>query len=297
MPTPTPTPTPLEPNEIQVYFDTAWIHDVSGDSLTNENVSTHKIWQTRLENLSDESGMPADGIELDFATVNPFSILTDQYLIKMGPPAYTWSFGSLLEGSQVSADAGIVWGKDRFSMVPGFDASRSFDKTEFSAPGTQTMTVTVTPREDKGGELFIRVLVKETAYVDAAITSHTGGSETELSPDGHQLTIYGISTELDTTSSVTVTIQVTPKTPKAEFLPGVWLGWRETLDFGTTKGSSISKGVEELGTRTVSAASDYLWIWEEYTSHVIRWQQMSRGVAETDNKVRVHFSSVWQYYV
>jgi hypothetical protein len=113
--------------------------------------------------------MPADGIELDFATVNPFSILTDQYLIKMGPPAYTWSFGSLLDGSQVSADAGIVWGKDRFSMVPGFDASRSFDKTEFSAPGTQTMTVTVTPREDKGGELFIRVLAKETAYVDAAI--------------------------------------------------------------------------------------------------------------------------------
>lgn len=294
-PTPTPTPTPSEPNEVQVYFDTAWILDISEDSFINRVVSTHKVWQTRLENSSDESGMPVNGLELNFATVSPFSILTDQYLMRMAPPAYSWSFGSLPEGSQVSADAGFVWGKDRFSMVPGFDASRSFDKTEFSAPETQTMTVTVTPREEKGGELFVRILANETAYVDTVIASHTGGDDTELSPDGHQLTINGISTEPNTTSSVIVTIQVTPKVPQAEFLPEVWLGWRETLDSGTTKGSSISSDVEELGTRKVMAQGGYIWSWEECESHVIRWPQVSRGVAETDNKVRVNFASVWQY--
>jgi len=239
--------------------------------------------------------MPVDGLELNFATVSPFSILTDQYLTRMGPPAYTWSFGLLLEGSQVGADAGFVWGKDGFSMTPGLDASRSVDRTLFSSPETQTLTITVTPREERGGELFIRVLATETAYADAAVTSHTGGSETELSPDGHQLTIYGISTELDTTSSVTVTIQVTPKVPEAEFLPAVWLGRRETLDSGTTKGSSISRDVEELGTRTVTAALDCIWSWEECTYDVTRWPQVSRGAAETDNKVRVNFASVWQY--
>ena len=297
-PAPTRAPIPSAPNEVQVYFDTTLIRDirdVSKDDFSNGEVTFLKAWQTRIENSPDESGMPVSELELNLATVSPVRILTDQCLTRMGPPDYTWSFGSLVEGSQVDADAGfIMWKGIRFSTTPGFDASRSVDRTLFTSPGTQTLTITVTPQEKKEDELFIRVLATETAYVDAAITSPIGDS-TEISQDRHQLTIYGIDTELNTTSSVTVTIQVTPKVPQAEFLPEVWVGWYETLSSGTIRESSLSSHVEELDRWMVTAEGDYFWSWEERTFLAVRWPLVSGGAAETDNKVRVDFSSVWNY--
>ena len=291
-----------EPNEVQVFFDTISVHSISQETFSNRLVPAYKIWQTRLENSSDASAMPVTGLELDYTTVIPFSVLSDQNLTRRGPPTYTWSFGKIHDGSRVGADAGF--GPDRGpdlgtsehrDIMPGFDASRAVDQTLFSSPGNQTLTVTVTPREEREEELFVRVFTNNTAYVEATITSPIGGNGIELSQDRHWLTIYGISTELNTSTSVTITIQVTPKVPQAEFLPDVWLGWRETVNSGTAKESSISRDVEGLGTWTVTAEGNYIWNWEESTSYGIRWPQVSRGIAATDNRVRADFAIRWDY--
>ena len=190
------------------------------------------MWRTHLENSPDESGLPVTGLGLTFTTERAFDIYGWEKLTKMGPPAYGWSFSDILEGDQASAEAGFVWGRNRFPMTPGFDASRLFDKTEFSVPDTQTLTITVTPREEKTGKPHIAVHTytpDSESLVDAVIISPTSGEHVKLSPDGHDLYIDEIPMELNTPWTITVTIRVTPKVPEVEFVPYVWVGWRETL--------------------------------------------------------------------
>ena len=102
------------------------------------------------------------------------------------------------------------------TFTPGFDAARSADKTEFSELGTQTLTITLTLRE--GTEQFgIVIHADENDLVNPMITSPTNGDGIELKREGHSLHIDPKGLALNTTWTITVTIQVTPKVPEVEY--------------------------------------------------------------------------------
>ena len=82
----------------------------------------------------------------------------------------------------------------------------------------------------------------------------------------HRMYFSDIPMQVDTPWSVTVTIEVTPKVPKVEFMPYVCVvwngeGWTWFPSTGTTSGSFVSCGWEEMGTWTWSANGDYVWEW------------------------------------
>jgi hypothetical protein len=258
---------------------------VPEDTFVNGEVHGSTEWTTRLASL----GIPVRGLSLDLSSDLTFDYLTTANLSRLAPPTYEWSFGDVAEGSEAGADVALRPTPERFNFTPGFDASRSFDETEFSAPGVQTLTITVTPRA-KRGELVVRVRAEEDAYVTPVITSPTSGDHHELSRDGHELTIYGMPVEVGVPLVISVTIGVIPKVAEIEFMASVWVGWRETLDSGAVLGSSVSRTDDALGTRTWTAEGEYSWQWEAHRSYAVRWLPTSRGTVAAPNRVFVGFA-------
>ncbi|MFQ5878963.1 MAG: hypothetical protein ACE5IZ_02155 [Dehalococcoidia bacterium] len=166
------------------------------------------------------------------------------------------------------------------TFTPGFDASRSVDVTQFSGPDTQTLTITVTPRQVME-RLGINVAAPENDLVNAVITSPTSGDDIDLSPDGHFLRINPTGLPLNTPWTITVTIQVTPKVPNVEFVPTVVVStWDEPLASGTTTGSSVSHTVDGMGTWTWSAQGSYEWQWREQIVRHVDFPSHSTEVVE-----------------
>ena len=234
--------------------DYEWVQYVEEDRFTSQNLGGmggDKLWRTRLENSQDESGLPVAGLTYSFTTDEPFEVATCQDLMRMGPPEYGWFLGDIAEGHQANVESGFSLPHERspIVLIPGFDASRSVNKKEFSASDTQTLTITVTPSEEHIGELYICVRADEDAYVAPVIIPPV----------------------------IIVSIQVEPKVSKVEFIPQVTVGWREILDSGTTNGSSVYRTAETLGTCTLQAKGEYIWDWVEYSSHLISWRSHSGG--------------------
>jgi len=155
---------------------------------------------------------------------------------------------------------------------PGFDFTRSADQTVFTSPSTQTLTITIIPREEKLDKLTIEIDTSENDKVGAVITSST--KEEHLLPTSGANNFYlsDIPMELNVPWTVTLTIQVTPKVPKLEYMPYVdvnWLGgdYNWTPTNGDTSGSFVSVGWEEMGTWMWSAEGDYLWKWWRNVPH------------------------------
>jgi len=140
-------------------------------------------------------------------------------IIMLGPPTYEWSFGDVGEGSEHAGqgfDAYVGFSYATTKVTPGFDLSRSFNKTVFTAPDTQTITITVILRDEPIKQVNISLSTWEDDLVDPVITSLSGG---KISPDGRCAEINNIPVELNTPISVTVSIQVTPKVPEVEYKP------------------------------------------------------------------------------
>jgi len=280
-------PIPSAVNEIQVDFETTCIRDVSEDTFTNRQVASRKEWHTCITNSVDENGMPVTGLGLTFTSELAFRRLMFSNLTTMAPPTYEWSFGNVPEGSQASADAGFEFvptGPDSFPFIPGFDASRSVDKTIFTAPENQTLTVTVTPREKRNENLFIQVQADESYYTDAVIIS-TSGKNIKLSSDKHNLEVYDMPLKLNTPYSITVKIRVTPKVPKVEFMPYVGFNWGIDMpphSEGTTKGSFLSFDVDGVGTWTWSAEGNYVWEWRNQAPNFLVGLHPRVSVIEND---------------
>lgn len=264
-------------NEVHVAFLTTVSHFISGDSFANGEVIGGANWHTRIVNSPDETGAPVTGLGVTLTTELEFEYVDKQYLTRMGPPTYEWSFGdareegSLLLAWTPDATVGFMSG-DRFpfKFTPGFDASRSADKTVFTGPDTQILTITMTPREEveklRGLEVVVHTISPGKENVeDAVITpiSPTSGEHIELSPNGHDLGIRQIPLELKTPWSITLTIQVTPRVSEVEYMPFIaliWSGPPKGASSGTGRGSSISY-TNEAGTWAVSADGNYIWNW------------------------------------
>jgi len=283
-------------NEVVVDFTSSFNYYVSGDVFTNQEVTGVRSWRTNVLNIPDETGAPIAGLGLTLATelvaTNPWC----ENLVKEGPPVFEWFYGDAPEVPESArgkayTESGVEFG-DEFPATwqPGFDVTRTVDKTVFSAPDTQTLTITVTPREEKIGELHIAVhtRAKDIGHVmeDAFVTSYTNGENIMLSPDADDLYISKIPMELNTPWSITVTIRVIPKMPDVEFVPFIgiiWNGPGGAPSQGTTSGSFISYNMGGAGTWTWSAEGNYVWNWWAQAPHyVLGLMPLSDLVGKTD---------------
>jgi hypothetical protein len=208
-------------------------------------------------------------------------------LVTKGPPSYEWSFGDIPEGTGTDTwvDSRQPTGLDSVpvTFTPGFDASRFADKTKFSTPGIQTLTITVTPREPIHG-ISIYVGVEEDENADLIIISPMCDNNTRLSPDGHTLMVNLTGLNLNVTCTTVVTIKVTPKVSEVTFLPqvNVMESGREVAS-GSNIGNLISHPVGELrdnvSTWTWRTQDNYMWQWREVISRWISFRGTVYGPA------------------
>jgi hypothetical protein len=233
-------------------------------------------------NTTDETEEPVRGLRVTLDSDLPFDNFFGADLIRRGPPTYEWFFGDLAEEDKYTGWAtGVIIGFHSLdspgavpvTFSPGYDLSRSFDKTVFTEPDTQTVTVTVIPREEmiKGVQIFVHAGL-ESDLVDAVIISHSGwdGEQANVTPDGQYSEVgapgLGIPVEINTPVTITVTFQVTPKVPKVEYKPPVGIGLTYSSEYysGTTSGTTLGDSfsyTNEAGTWTVSAEGNYVWDW------------------------------------
>ncbi len=268
-------------NKVRPSFITHWIYDSPEDTFTNGEVTGRKDWHANIG-----SEVPLLGLTLTLDSTLNFDHIMKENLTTTGPPTCVWSFGDVTPGAGCDAYVGFGSldspGVVPVTFTPGFDASRSADKTKFSAPGAQTLTITLTPREAM--ERFnIVINADENDSVNPVITSPTSGDCIRLMREGHSLHIDPTGLEPNTTWTIAVTIQVTPKVPEVEYLPFVGIAQREPLDSGTASGNSLSLPVTDMGTWTLSAEGNYKWDWTEAIIRQVCWHPYAGGEGEGSN--------------
>jgi len=266
-------------NEVLVHFLSCTDYDVHGDTFTNKEVSGSSSWHTRIINTPDETGEPVTDLQVTLNSELRFDSIPPQHLTRIGPPVYEWSFGSVPEASSELLawlpDACIGFAsaeQSPFTFTPGFDVLRSADKTVFSGPDMQTVTITIIPREniDRLENLSICVHAKPDPdgghFIDAHITSVSTpfDEHIDLSPDGYDLGIFEIPLELNVPWECYFTLQVKPEVPKIEYMPyvAVICGEPHTEPYasGTISGNSISF-TNDAGSWTISGKGNYVWSW------------------------------------
>jgi len=264
-------------NEVCVSFIEERDYKVSGDRFINKEVATERWWRTNLLNLLDETGEPVIGVqlsldsEISFGGISGFfsgRIERDQ-LTTMGPPTYEWFLGDVPNGKTITTngwpwDAYVVRYRFPDKLAPGYDVSRSFDKTLFSTQGIQKLTITITPREESIDTVDIYVHTDEDEFVNPVVLSYSSesGGDVRIEQGGHRSGIRFVPVELNTPMTVTVTIQVTPRVPLVYYKPHIGISTDRVSipERGITTGSSVSY-TTEVGTWTWSAEGDYVWDW------------------------------------
>jgi len=269
-------------NEVSAMFSTQWYYDVPGDNFTDHLVGGHEDFFAQIENDPDETEADVTGLTLTLDSGLAFDCIEPDP-VTIGPPTYEWSFGDVPEGLGPVAWVGFMGPTQPLvPLTPGFSASRALSETEFSAPDTQTLTITLIPEAAEvvsEGWFSIGVGVHENDLVDAVITSPTGGEGIQLRSEGHRLDIHPTGLNVGDEWTIEVTIQVTPKVPKVEFMPYVDIKWLEPpSDSRSTTESWLSYPVPDVGTWTWSAIGSYEWQWTYNMMRGLQWHPCSREI-------------------
>lgn len=192
-------------------------------------ISSANFWVTSLQVYStDENAI--DDVPLDFRlgwsfyfkntdqtqNVSHVTMTTDVSgigaIVYTGPAAtvvdsvYTWDFYDVPPQASKSS---TILEVTMFNTAPGFASSRQVDKEIFTEPGTQTVTVTITPDQE-----FDNI----AAYVECQ-----GAGETELvswEPVGPVIQVTSNPTP-EQTYTYEFTLMVTPKSGPVRFVPVV----------------------------------------------------------------------------
>ena len=266
-----------------VKFFNSYGYPVSGDSFTNTEVTGNKIFATGggpvNTSLSNVNLNLANSTSFDWKSPPPTSITGYNY---------QWYFGNLpRSGGGAYAEVGL---NNSGTYTPGFDASRSADKTTFSASGTQTLTVSIIPREVFLQLIFIQIKANEDQYVIPTIESVTSPNEAPLntiilSPDGHEMNILINNPTKDTpyTYTITIHLDLKPGVMQLEFMPMVGLGTFQTIASGSVTGTSVSRlandynssPTTDVGTWTWSSNESITWNWSEGSYRGVGFQGYS----------------------
>lgn len=278
-PTWTTTPVPTLPaginNEVEVVvFNSVRYHSLN-QSFTNREVDGYFMTHSHIQNTADASNAPIYGLRLEFRSDNQGLDPTEEYLVASGPEGFEWFFGNVEEESIQNIYRSEAYLKSddsyRVPFTPGFDASLIVDEAAFTEPGVQTVTLTITPREELDFVDFIFHL-DGGAYgerFDATITNlepgeHRGpaGERITVTADRKNIGVMSLPLVVNEPYSFSMTLQVDP-------LYGGAVIYRPYLGIatipGSTGGSSESTGnsitipVEGIGSWTWSAIGEYLW--------------------------------------
>jgi hypothetical protein len=279
-------------NDLNVVFGTIFTYNTSGDVFANAEVSGNQVWFSNFTNSQDYSGEPATNVTLTLVTDKTFDRISappglidrGPVLNLTGPPMYRWSAGNVPEfdsttsGPQVPQNVSQT--SSQATFTPGFDLTRTIDRTVFNETGVQTMIVTVTPRKDLS---YFEVIIKPISndHVKTQITFPvTDASQgVFVSPDNSSVSIYSNQkTEAGEAKTFTTKILVTPIDQTVEIIPPVRVATSEEQATGNDSESSCSLAVSDLGTWTWSADGIYEWFWSENIMKAVVLNGNVRGV-------------------
>jgi len=274
-------------DNLRAHFITSWNYNSPGDSFTNDNVTGSRQWAAKIQNRLYATGETLASANLTLTSDLEFDFIYPEPET-MGPSTYEWLFGEVPVGG--GKEVHVASESSDVTYTPGFDASRSVDKTVFDAPGTQTLTITVTPREAMDS-IAMNVAADYPDWLNAAITSckledGSGGDKFtfNLSPDGYWLWTWLDGPVVNTEYTYIVTIEVTPTVPKVECLPLVQVVNlpKGPITPGGTGGSLTYATVDGMGAWTWSTGGSYPWAiaaGEPFRSVV--WHRSCREIVNT----------------
>jgi hypothetical protein len=247
-------------NDINIRFSTICSYRASGNSFTNMEVSGPASWSANFSNTIDSTNEGVKNLSLVlnsneiFSSINP---IPNSY----GPPTYQWSFGDFaqnnLPDSSPQLSVQLVKSSNQATFTPGFDVYWSADTTRFSAPGTQTITITLIPKETQDDSIQINTSRQTNvqAIINPPQLSKTG--IVSLSADGSTLNILNLMQQAGETLTYTITVQVTPNASIVEFMPDITIASHEKISENVVIGNSISQTMADVGTFSWSADGSY----------------------------------------
>ncbi len=217
----------------------------SADSVPNTALLNQQSWTVNVQTNDPNIVLPSAKVDM----TPRFDCLGWQGRIRFDTcengQTYTWNAGDftgfnnfrLLEDSLPPGIPG---------MTPGFEFSRSFDNTSFSAPGYQTAHFILDLQRDSGwlslggapfGDIFgVDSDDVYAAAVDATYTLSKGGVSTQIAPPAGPFTLNqssGFSRQnLDAGYRVeaTITYFVAPKHVNAQFKGALTATWTQRVD-------------------------------------------------------------------
>ena len=254
-------------NEVHVHFWSGYNYVESGNNFTDHEVTGYSSWGTGFYNTDDASDSPVDALGISLNSDVEFDALRPEPTT-VAPPSYEWCLGDIPEAVWEGDQGGARVSKaDPTRFYPGFDASRSADKTEFSALDTQTLRITVTPRRPwqsivvsmRGVDNeLVSTVIASVGYDDTDPSQHIA-----LGPDGQNLLIFMENPVVGKLYTYDVTIKVTPKMNPVEFMPQVYIQGSDEIAWAKPEGDSFSRTIPGLGTWTYSAQGNYVWEWND----------------------------------
>lgn len=279
-PTLTPTPIPTLPpgvnNLVMVNFFNSFRYHSTGKTFINREVNGFLHNAIMLQNTPDDSSAPVYGLGLEFSTEPGVtkSNVQREYLELMGPPVFKWFFGNVPEEPIRGVTEAYFDPEGSFGALftPGFDASISVDKRNFTEPGAQVVTLTIVPRQYLYNPDFIFHLDggAYARYADVVISSldpgeHRGpaGERITVTPDRKDIMVDDLSLTINEPYSFTMTLRVDPRQPNINYEPYVGIAWLPgESNRGTTLGNMLTVPVDKVGIWTWTAIGEYLWEWQ-----------------------------------
>jgi len=265
-----------EVNTAEVSYSSWRFYTAPENTFDNHEVTGNTWWQADLWNLPDATGEPIAGAELSLdsnLTLDWDTPSIDASLFTEGPPTYEWDFGDVLEGEMglmfvhPTNPADEVLG----SFTPGFNASVSVDRVQFSEPGIQTLTITVEKVDPDAYFLlvvssdvtsFTFLPIDEGDLVEAVMLPPFPEWTESVFPGGTGFIMDTMRIEPYETATYELSIEVTPKVPRVEYKPAVLLVSQGAYpERQSDPGSYHSFEVDSLGTWTWNAEGEYDWQW------------------------------------
>jgi hypothetical protein len=248
-------------------------------TFTSHEVKGVSHWATHLQNTPDGSQAPVYGLGLEFqADVDKVSEnISDKKLVSKKHPIYRWFFGEVLEEPSWDVYASEAYIESAVGgsipFTPEFDVTVSFDKTDFSKPDTQQVTIAITPRGEMNfGNITVHTQPQQgdasVLVSDIPPGEHKGsnGEVISVSPDAMNLFVSDLPVKKDQPYEFTFSLQVDPHGQAIKYVPYISIGCGSStpgfkLESGIDKGSALAFSMENAGTWTWSAAGEYTWDW------------------------------------